>query len=85
MVVWVGGGKVTVKVGGSVGKGVGGGGLRHLVDVEDPSRGLPELLDDAQHEHVRAAQRGEEEGLQRDHLDRVPGGGTGAVRGCEGL
>ena len=28
-------------------------------------------LDDAEHEHVGAAERGEEEGLQRDHLVRV--------------
>ena len=49
--------------------------LEHVVDVEDAAVGLPQLLDDAQHEHVRAAERGEEERLEREDADprRVEG------------
>ena len=39
--------------------------LQHLVHVEDAARREPELLDDAQHEDVRAREAGEEKRLQR--------------------
>ena len=50
--------------------------LEDLVDVEDAAAALPELLNDAQHEHVRAGQAGKEEGLQPE--DAVDIGGARA-------
>ena len=48
--------------------------LQHIVDVEDAAGRDPQLLDDAQHEDVRAREAGEEERLQRqDALARRVG------------
>ena len=46
--------------------------LEHLVDIEDAAGGLPELLNDPQHEHVCACEAPEEDRLEReDPLRRV--------------
>ena len=48
--------------------------MENLIDIEDAAGGLPQLLDDAQHQHVRAAQAREQEALKCQHA--LDGGGA---------